>query len=104
MSSETERLTRERKTTVKTYTNNRTHTICAKKRGTNDFYVIWVKLIDLQKPLFRWNLCYAAMKKIKSYCKKNILLKNKSKNTKEKYINGSVIIKVCMFAKILLIN
>ena len=53
MSSETERLTRERKTTVKTYTNNRTHTICAKKRGTNDFYVIWVKLIDLQKPLFR---------------------------------------------------
>ena len=53
MSSETEILTREKKTTIKTYTNNKTHTICAKKRGTNDFFVIWVKLIDLQKRSFR---------------------------------------------------
>ena len=34
----------------------------------------------------------------------NILLKNKSKNTKEKWVRGLMIIKACTFVKILLIN
>ena len=68
MSSEAERLTEERKILVKRYTNNKTHTICMEKRGTNDFFVILVKMIDLQKRLVHRNLCHVAMKKIKIFC------------------------------------
>ena len=49
MSSEAERHTEERKITVKAYTKNKIHTIRVKKRGFNEFYVIQVKMIDLQK-------------------------------------------------------
>ena len=45
MSSETERLTQNRKITVKKYSENK----CVNKRGANDLYVIWVKMSDLQK-------------------------------------------------------
>ena len=40
MSSEAERHTEERKSTVKAYTKNKIHTIRVKKRGFNEFYAI----------------------------------------------------------------
>ena len=62
-SSEAGRVTRDGKVTLKTYSKNKIHTICVKKRVTNDFYVIWAKIIDLQKRLVHRNLCHVAMKK-----------------------------------------
>ena len=62
-SSEAGRVTRDGKVTLKTYFKNKIHTICVKKRVTNDFYVIWAKIIDLQKRLVHRNLCHVAMKK-----------------------------------------
>ena len=104
MSSGAERLTKDLLITVETYSKNKIHTKCVKKRGNNDFYVIRIKMIYLQKRLIHGNLCHVAMKKVISYCKQNILLKKKSKNTKEKRINGLMIMKVCMIVKILIKN
>ena len=64
MSSAAEGLTKRKKITVKTYTKNKIQKICVKKRGTSDFYVIWIKMIDLQKRLVHRNLCHLARKKI----------------------------------------
>ena len=52
------------------------------EEGANNLFATWLKMSNLQKGFFHQNLCHVAMKKIKSYCKTNILLKNKSKNTK----------------------
>ena len=40
MSSEAERLTKERKITIETYTKNKNHKICINKKGVNDLSVI----------------------------------------------------------------
>ena len=40
MSSEAETLTQETIITVKKYSENKNHTICIKKKGANDLYVI----------------------------------------------------------------
>ena len=84
MSSGAERLTEEREITMRTCTKNKIRTICVNKRGTNDLYVIWLKMMDLQKRLGHRNLCHVAIKKIIAFAEQNILLKNKPKNTKEK--------------------
>ena len=49
MSSEAKRLTKERKITVKTYSETKLHTIRVYRKFTDENYVIWVKLIDKQK-------------------------------------------------------
>ena len=54
------------------------------KRGANDFYVIWVKMIDLQKRLCHGNVCHVAMKKIKSFCKTKYPTKEQVKKYKRK--------------------
>ena len=69
MSSGAEILTQKTNITVETYVKNKIYTICLNKKGAKDVYVIWVKMIDLQKGLVHQNLYFAAMKKIKSYCK-----------------------------------
>ena len=84
MSSEAKRLTKERKITAETYFNNKTHIICMNKRGANDFYVIWVKMIDLQKKLGHRNACHVAIKKIKSFCKTKYPTKEQVKKYKRK--------------------
>ena len=40
MSSEAERLTKERKITIETYTKNKNHKICINKKGVNGLSVI----------------------------------------------------------------
>ena len=87
MSSDAKRLTKERKITTKIFSKNKTHTICGHKNFTDEDYVIWVKMIDLQNYLHHQNLCHVAMTKIKSYCGPKALLKNRSKNIKR---NGSM--------------
>ena len=62
---------------------------------------------DLQKGLVHRNLCYAAMKKIKSFCGTKHPTKGQVKKNemqKEKCKSESMMIKVCMLVKILLIN
>ena len=54
------------------------------KRGAHDFYVIWVKMIDLQKRLVHPNLCHVAMKKIKSFCDTKHPTKQKVKKYESK--------------------
>ena len=71
MSSEAERLTKERKVTAETYTENKTHTRCIYKKGSKDLYLIWVKMIDIQKETGHKNVCHVVMKKIKSCYKTN---------------------------------
>ena len=51
MSSDAKRLTKERKITAKIYSKNKTHTICVHKKLTDEDFVIWVKIIDLQNYL-----------------------------------------------------
>ena len=85
MSSDAKRLTKERKITAERYFQNKTHIICVDKKLTDDDYVIWVKLIDLQNNLHYRNLCHVAMKKVIAVQKP--LLRNKSKMQKK---NGSV--------------
>ena len=84
MSSGAERLTKERIITFETYTKNKIHTICVKKRGNNDFYVKWVKMIHLQKRLVHRNLCHVGMKKVTSYCKTKYPSKKEAKKCKRK--------------------
>ena len=81
MSSAAERLTQERKITVKSYTKNKIHIICVIKWGTDDFYVIWVKMIDWQKRLVHRNLCHVAMI---SYCKTKRTTKELSQKIQKK--------------------
>ena len=71
MSSEVERLTKERKVTAETQTESKTHTSCIYKKGSEDLYVIWVKMIDIQKETGHKNVCHVVMKKIKSCYKTN---------------------------------
>ena len=68
MSSEAERLTKEREIDVKTYAKNKIRTIRVNKKNVNGLYVIQEKMIDLQKGLVHRNLYHVAMKKIDSYC------------------------------------
>ena len=55
MSSDAKRLTKERKITTKIFSKNKTHTICGHKNFTDEDYVIWVKMIDLQNYLHHQN-------------------------------------------------
>ena len=68
MSSDAKRLTKERKITAKIYSKNKTHTICVHKKLTDEDFVIWVKMIDLQNYLHHRHLCHVAMKTTESYC------------------------------------
>ena len=103
MSSGPEELTQIRKLAVEKYSENKIHTLCVYKKSTGKDYVIWVKMYDLQENLDLQNLCHLASKKLKVTAVQSILLKAKSKNTKEKWTNGLMIIKVCIFERILLI-
>ena len=67
MSSEAKRLTKERKINAETYSNIKTIVIRLYKKLADKDYVIWIKMIDLQKRLCHENLCHVAMKKIKSF-------------------------------------
>ena len=51
MSSRAERLTKERKITAKKYSDNKIHTLCLYRKCADEDYVIWIKMIDLQKRL-----------------------------------------------------
>ena len=74
------------------------------KRSLNGLYLIWVKIIDLQKRLGNQNECHVAMKKIKSFCKTKYPTKEQFKDTKEKQINWVMMkIKVYTIMKMLLI-
>ena len=84
MSSGAERLTKDLLITVETYSKNKIHTKCVKKRGNNDFYVIRIKMIYLQKRLIHGNLCHVAMKKVISYCKTKYPTKKEVKKIKRK--------------------
>ena len=79
MSSGAEGLTQIRKITAEIYSENKIHTIRFHRRGANELYVIWVKINDLQE------ICVIqCQKKLKVTAVQNILLKIKSRNTKEK--------------------
>ena len=67
MSSKAKRLTKERKITAKIYSKTETHTINVCRKLTDGDYVTRIKMIDLQKQSCHRNLCYVAMKKIKSF-------------------------------------
>ena len=93
MSSDAKRLTKERKITTKIFSKNKTHTICGHKNFTDEDYVIWVKMIDLQNYLHHQNLCHVAMTKIKSYCGTKNPTKKQVKKYKKKRVNGLIMIK-----------
>ena len=72
--------------------------ICKTKKGSDGLYVIWVKMIDLQKSLVHQNLCYAAMKKIRSYCKTKYPSEEQDKQYKrkmDKWIDDNKSVHVC---------
>ena len=71
------------KITAETYSKTETHAIRVYRKLTYENYVIWVKMIDLQKRLCHGSLCRVATKK-KVFDVQNTLLKSKSKKTKEK--------------------
>ena len=71
MNSGAERLTKDRKITAEKYSDNKIHTIRLCRKCADEDYVIWVKMIDLQKLLCHRKLCHVAMKKIKNFCKTN---------------------------------
>ena len=75
------------------------------KRSLNGLYLIWVKMIDLQKKLGNQNECHVAMKKIKSFCKTKYPTKEQCKDTKEKQINWVMMMKIKVYTimKMLLI-
>ena len=84
MSSEAERLTKEREIDVKTYTKNKIRSIRVNKKNVNGLYVIQEKMIDLQKGLVHRNLYHVAMKKIDSYCGTKHSTKEQVKKYKRK--------------------
>ena len=103
MSGKAEEFTQVRKVTAGKYSKNKIHTLCVYRKFTGKDYVIWVKISDLQENLDLLNLCHLAWKKIKSYCGTKHSTKDQVKNTKEKWVNGLMIIKVCILMRILLI-
>ena len=84
MSSEAERVPKERKKNAERYFKNKTHIVCAYRKLTDEDYVIWVKMIDLQNYLHHQNLCHVAMGKIKSYFGTKNLTKEHIKKYKRK--------------------
>ena len=84
MCSKAERLTQKRIIAAEKYSENKIHTICVNKKGANDLYVTWVKMIDLQKSLGHQNLYYSAIKKIKNYCHAKHPTKEQVKKYKRK--------------------
>ena len=80
MSSKAERLTEERRITAKKYSDNKIHT-CVYRKCTDEDYVIWVKMIDLQRRLCHRNLCHVA---IKSFFKAKHPTKKQVKKTQKK--------------------
>ena len=84
MSIKAERLTQRRIIAVEKYSENKIHAICVNKKGAYDLYVIWVKMIDLQKRLDHLNLCYAATKEMKIYCHTKHPTKDQVKKYKRK--------------------
>ena len=48
MNSGARRLTHKRIATVEKYSKNKIHTIRVNKKGANDFYLIWLKMSDIQ--------------------------------------------------------
>ena len=103
MSSGAERLTKKRENTVRTYIKNKIHTIRVNRKFTDKNFIIWVKIIDLQKRLCDRNLCHVATKKTKSFCSKKHRTKAQVKNYKRKANEWEkMMIKVSTFVKILL--
>ena len=56
-SSEAKELTQIRKTTAEKYSENTIHILCVYKKLTDEFSVIWVSMIDLEKRLDLQSLC-----------------------------------------------
>ena len=54
------------------------------KKRCSDFYIIWVKVIDLQKRLGHRNVCHVAMNKTKSFCETKYLTKEQVRRYKRK--------------------
>ena len=77
---------KERKITAETYSKNKTYRTCVYRKITHEDYVIWVKMIDLQKRLCQRNLCHVAMKKIKRFCGIKHPTKEQVKKYKKKMI------------------
>ena len=68
-------------------------------------YVIWLKMIELQKKSGHRNICHLVMKKKKKVIVvEKTLLENKSKNAKEKWVNRLIMVKLYTFVKILLLK
>ena len=65
-------------------------------------YIIGESMSDSQNSLDLQNICHLTTKKLKVTAIQNVLLKVKLKNRKEKCVNGLMMIKVCIFVKILL--
>ena len=86
MSSEAKRLTKEKKITVETYSNNKMHVIRVYRKPTDEDHVIWIKMIDLQKRFCHRNLCHIAMKTIKNFCSTKHRTKEQVKKYKRKMI------------------
>ena len=68
MSNEVKELTQIRKLLLKNIHKNKIDTLCMHKKFTDEVYVIWVSMSDLQESLDLQNFCHVATKKIKSYC------------------------------------
>ena len=68
MSGEANRLTKERKITAGTYSNNKANVIRVYRKLTGEDYAIWEKMFDLKKCLCHRSLCHVAMKKITVFC------------------------------------
>ena len=81
MNSGAERLTKDRKITAEKYSDNKIHTIRLCRKCTDEDYVIWVKMIDLQRRLCHRNLCHVA---IKSFFKTKHPTKKQVKKTQKK--------------------
>ena len=105
MSGEANRLTKERKITAGTYSNNKANVIRVYRKLTGEDYVIWEKMIDLKKCLCHRSLCYVAMKKITVFCgTKHPTKEQVGKYKKKKRVNGLMMINVCIVVRILLIK
>ena len=84
--------------TAEIYSKTKTHTIRVNKKFTDEDYVIWVKMIDLQKRLCHQKLCPVAMKKIKSFCSAKHATKEQVKKYKREmiqWINDGKSVYIC---------
>ena len=68
MCGEAKRLTKERKITAGTYSNNKANVVRVYRKLTGEDYAIWEKMIDLKKCLCHRSLCPVAMKNITVFC------------------------------------